>query len=326
MLWFNNQDRMNYLVFSCIVHYFCPMPEQNYPYTYRAYGVNIASQLPVTGFESSVFPEADVFIHAGEVPESLPGAVNRGVLYQSTGNEFLLQIDQVARYHVRNGTEISVQQLGNSSLADVSAFISGTVFGALMHQRQMLPIHASTVIFQGKCLVFAGLSGAGKSTLAAAVIEAGGMLIADDISVIDFSGDQPAVHPAFPAIRIWEDSLKHLGKTSRGLDPVRGELQKYYLPVSRFNSKMTPIQRMFILNNHNKAGLEIKEIQGVDKFRVLKRHTYLFRGIPKTGLEQNHFVLVNLLANKVPVTMLTRPNGDFNTERLIRCLLDIVSA
>jgi hypothetical protein len=295
-------------------------PSPTYPYHYRAYSLNILSQIPVTGFEPAPGTEADVFISLGEVPESLPDPVNQGVLYQSTETEFLLQVEQVARYHVSNGREIVIQILGNASPAEVSAFISGTAFGALMHQRRMLPIHASTVLFRDRCLVFAGLSGSGKSTLAASLVQAGASLVADDISVIDFSGDMPAVCPAFPTIRIWEDSLKHLGIPLQGLQPVRGELRKYYLPVSQFGRSLTPIYRIFVIAAHNRGELETKDLHGIDKFRVLKKHTYLFRGIPKTGLEQSHFQLANQLAVLVPVTMLTRPNRDFNTTRLIRYL------
>jgi hypothetical protein len=302
------------------------MPDQlTYPYSYHAYGLDILSQLPVTGFEPAVVSEADVTIRLGEVPDSLENAVNTGVLYQSTQTDFLLRIDKVARYHVQNGREIVVKLLGSSSPGDVSAFISGTVLGALMHQRSMLPIHASTVVYNEKCLVFAGISGSGKSTLAAAVINDGGSLVADDISVIDFTGERPAVCPAFPMIRIWEDSLKHLGIPYGNFEPVRGELRKFYMPVSRFHRSRTPIHRIFILGTHNKEKLELKELQGVDKFRVLKKHTYLFRGIPKTGLEQNHFMLVNRLAMQVPVTLITRPNDDFNTSRLLEYLNETVT-
>ena len=219
-----------------------------------------------------------------------------------------------------------VQLLGSSAPGDISAFISGTVLGALMHQRRMLPIHASTVIYNEKCLVFAGISGSGKSTLAATVIRAGGSLVADDISVIDFSGDKPAVCPAFPMIRIWEDSLRHLDIPFQDFEPVRGELRKFYMPVSRFHRSPTPIHRIFILATHNKELQEIKELRGVDKFRVLKKHTYLFRGIPKTGLEQNHFMLVNRLVSQVPVTLITRPNDDFNTGRLLDYLTETVTS
>ena len=303
------------------------MPDSlTYPYSYRAYSLNILSQTPVTGFETAPVTEADVFIRLGEVPVSLPDAVNQGVLFQSTETEFLLNVDQVARYHVRNGREIVVQKLGNASPVDVSAFISGSVFGALMHQRHMLPIHASTVLFMGKCLVFAGISGSGKSTLAASLVRDGAMLVADDISVIDFTGDRPAVCPAFPTIKIWEDSLKHLDIPLQGLEPVRGELRKFYLPVPRFDRSLTPIYRIFVIATHNRENMEAKDLQGVDKFRVLKKHTYLFRGLPKTGLEQNHFTLTNLLASQVPVTLLTRPSGDFNTERLLRYLIETIAA
>jgi hypothetical protein len=212
--------------------------------------------------------------------------------------------------------------MGDATTGEISAFLTGTSFGALLHQRKLLPLHASTVIFHGKCLVFAGLSGAGKTTLAAAIIKAGGILVADDISVIDFSNPFPEVRAAFPAIKIWADSLKHLGISTEGLEHVRGEIEKFYLPVVEFSRDPKAIHHLFILNSHNKESLEIKPLQGVDKFRVLKRHTYLFRGIPKTGLEQNHFRLVTQLASRVPVTLLTRPNGKFNTENLVRIIAD----
>lgn len=295
-----------------------------YPYRYHAYGLDIISQLPVTGFEPAEVLLEDVTIRLGDVPVSLANAINKGVLFQSTETEFLLHIDHVARYYVQNGNEIVVQLLGKSAPGDISAFISGTVLGALMHQRHMLPIHASTVVYKDKCLVFAGNSGSGKSTLAAAVIKAGASLVADDISVIDFREDRPSVCPAFPMIRIWEDSLKHLGINYQDFEPVRGELRKFYMPVSLFQRSQTPIHRIFILSTYNKEKLEIRELQGVDKFRVLKKHTYLFRGIPKTGLEQNHFMLVNQLAIKVPVTLITRPNDDFNTGRLLDYVTETV--
>jgi len=294
-------------------------------YHYRAFSLNIISDFPVTGFEPAVITDPDVAIRAGEVPEALPQPINRGVLYQSTGNEFLLRVDGVAAYYVRNGNEITVQHLGNASEGEVSAFLIGTSFGALLHQRRLLPLHASTVLYNNRCLVFAGISGSGKSTMAAALIGKGGTLVADDISVFSFTGNNPAVCPAFPYIKIWEDSLVHLGLSAKGLLQVRGELKKYYLPVSRFSGTVTAIDHIFVLGSHNKPQTEIKPLQGVNKFRALKKHTYLFRGIPKTGQEQNHFLLANQLARKVPMTMITRPNGDFNTDNLVKCISDFLS-
>jgi hypothetical protein len=295
-----------------------------YPFSYRAYGLNILSQLPVIGFEPVSFEAADINIHQGTVPEKLNNIISQGVLYQSNESEFLLHMENVAAYYVRNGNEIIVQQTCHATVGEISAFLTGTSFGALLHQRKLLPLHACTVIFKDKCLVFAGISGSGKTTLAAAIIKAGGMLVADDISVIDFSGENPSVCPAFPTIKIWEDSLKHLGMSSEGLEPVRGELRKYYLPICKFNHTSTSISHIFILNTHNRPEVNLKSVQGVDKFRVLKKHTYLFRGIFKTGLAKNHFVLINKLAVQVPVSLLTRSNGEFNTDKLLQVITEIL--
>jgi hypothetical protein len=298
--------------------------KSSYSYTYRAFSLTVGSEISVTGFEPVPVDDPDITICECVVPDSLLRVINHGVLYQSNESEFLLRIDTVAAYYVRNGNEISVQRLGNASEAEVSAFLIGTCFGALLHQRRLLPLHASTVLYNECCTVLAGISGSGKSTLATALVNKGGILVADDISVIRFDGEKPAVCPAFPSVKIWEDSLAHLGLSAEGLDPVRGELKKYYLPVSRFSSTPAAIDHIFILGSHNKPETEIRSLQGVDKFRALKKHTYLFRGIPKTGLEQNHFVLANQLARQVPMSMITRPNSTINTDNLVKCISDFL--
>jgi hypothetical protein len=90
--------------------------------------------------------------------------------------------------------------------------------------------------------------------------------------------------------------------------------------VERFSTSPVPVSAVFILTTHNKEDMEQKSLTGIDKFQALKRHTYFFRGLPKTGLEKNHFVLVNRLASAVPVTQLTRPNTGFSTNRLLNLI------
>ncbi len=291
--------------------------ENKYPYSYRAFSLNIISQFPVTGLEPIPVEEADIMICEGDVPETLPDAVNKGVLFESSAKGFLLKVDTVARYYAYEGRKIIIQPSDAANISEVSAFLNGTVLGAVLHQRGMLPLHASTVIYENKCILFSGISGSGKSTLAAALVKEGAMLVADDISVIDFTNSGPGVLPAFPSVKLWEDSLKRLNISFEGLQPVRAESRKYYLPVDKFSHNAVKIDHIFILKPHNRLNIEIRALQGVEKFSVLKKHTYLFRGIPKTGLEQNHFSLVSQLASQVPVTLLTRPDAEFNIKRLI---------
>jgi hypothetical protein len=297
------------------------MPDSS-SYSYKAFGLNILSQFEVTGFQPATFSNADVTIETGSIPETLDPVINKGVLFQANDHEFILRIEGIASYFIKDGTSIRIQPQPQALNKDITAFLTGTCFGALLHQRKQLPLHASTVVFNNRCLVFMGLSGAGKSTLAAAFIKQGAILVADDISVIDFSGDRPAVRPAFPAIKMWQDSLKHLNYTSEGLVSVREALKKYYMPVQHFSEVPVPVDTLYTLNTYNKPEAQLKVIEGIDKFQAVKRHTYLFRGIPKTGLEQNHFLLVGNLVNRVPLFMITRPDSHFNTERLIELVND----
>jgi hypothetical protein len=320
----NDAHNSNHQIFKLLnfqIHYFYIVSKQK-TYPYRAFSLNIVSAFPITGFQPAEVTKPDVVIHEGSVPENLENVINRGVLYQSNDREFLLRVDNVAAYYVCNGNEIIVCRLGKASHGEVSAFLTGTSFGALLHQRKLLPLHACTVLFNGMGLVFAGVSGSGKSTLAAALLKQGATLVADDVSVISFQNEKPGVYPAFPYIKIWEDSLRHLGMPLSGLEPVRGELRKYYFPVQQFSPKPAAIDHLFILGSHNKPVTEIINLQGVDKFRALKKHTYLFRGIPKTGLEQNHFFLAGRLASKVPMSRIARPDSGFDADNLVKTITE----
>jgi hypothetical protein len=296
------------------------MPGENYSYSYQAYGLNILSQLPVTGFEEAKPSTADVRIYEGLVPEKLTNAKNDGVLFQSNDHEFLLRLETVAAFYIKNGNEIVIQRLSNASNAEISTFLVGACFGSLMHQRGLLPIHASTLIFKDRSFVFAGNSGAGKTTLAAALINEGAFLVADDISVVELAEGKLCVRPALPVLRLWEDSVLQLGISLLNLEPVRPDLKKYYVPINQYSKVLYPIDHIFILNFHNRSDIKIKKLEGVEKFQSIKKHTYLFKGIAHTVMEKNHFQMVNRLIAEIPVSMLFRPSGVFNAKDIIAAI------
>jgi len=289
---------------------------RNYPFRYRAFGLHVASEFEVTALEPANSDVADVFIRFGSVPPALHPAKTTTPLFDASDESFLLRMEGLARYLIIRGREIIVEPLAENPLHEISAFITGISFGALLLQRRLLPLHASSVLFNDVCYLFTGASGAGKSTLAAAMIRQGARLLADDIAVLDFEGSHPAVRPSFPTLRMWEDSLTHLGFSTESLLQVRGELRKFYLPAPAFENRSHPISRIVVLGTHNRNEVLFRPVHGVEKFRLLKKHTYLFRGIPNTGLEENHFILANRLASAVPVFLLIRPTRWIHTDQL----------
>lgn len=288
-----------------------------YPYTYSAFGLDIASQIPVTGFESKTDIQPDIHIKTGDVPHQLKGVRKKGVLFEATDTQFLLHIENVASYHAINGSEIIVKTYTKDVKPLISAFIIGTVFGALLQQRGMIALHASTLYFNKKTLVFAGMSGSGKSTLAAAFLKKGGYLVADDVSVVDIRDKKPLVIPSFPCIKIWDDALKNLNIKTTSLTNIRAELKKYFLPVKQFHSIPTPADVIFVLAYHNKPDIIVQELHGADKFNALKKHTYMFRSIADQQLLIHHFQFIHHIARHLPVFLITRPSRGFNTDRLI---------
>lgn len=289
---------------------------KEYPYRYKAFSLNVFSEIFIPGLASLEKGDPDVFIQVGDVPSELTDPLNKGVLFQATAKEFLLHVSNQASFLVSRGTHITVEYKNLKVKDDIIPFLLGTVFGVLLHQRRQLPIHGSTVYYKNKCFVFSGNSGAGKSTLAAAFIQRGAKLVADDISLINFTDSVAEVIPAFPGIKIWEDSLKKLGKEPGKYRPLRSELRKYFMPVEEYQEVPVLVYDVFVLNTHNKDTYEWKNIQGVEKFNMLKSNTYFFRGLNKTGILKTHFEMCNMLAKQVTVKLVTRPNTGFDIDKL----------
>ncbi|MBN2613955.1 MAG: hypothetical protein JXB00_20525 [Bacteroidales bacterium] len=294
----------------------------DYPYRYKAFNLNVFSQLPVAGLAEHECEKPDIIIREGVIPEAITNPLNKGVLFQAGAEEFLLKVDGLAKFYVQKGETITVEITNKDSGDDISAFILGTVFGALLHQRRLLPLHGSAVLYQEKGIVFSGNSGAGKSTIAAAFLEKGAQLLADDISLIGFNNNEAQVIPAFPGMKIWEDSLKVLGKKPDKYNPIRKNLKKYLYPVETFHTKEAAISHIFIIGTHNLETFEIAGLQGIEKFNALKNNTYFFRGMNKTGILEKHFQLCNMLAPKVKITRIVRPNGGFMVEKLAEIILE----
>ena len=118
-------------------------------YKYFVFGLHIHSELelPELISDNSDMP-ADVKITIGDTPDSLPNAQNQGVTFQIADNELLLGLKGIARYHVKDGNQISISPKENSDEKDIRLFLLGSCFGALLHQRKILALHASAIVHE----------------------------------------------------------------------------------------------------------------------------------------------------------------------------------
>jgi len=198
---------------------------------YRAFGVDFQSALALPemreGWEGTRDP---VTIARAAAPRPASAIeIDRGVVAGPA--TFWMEVPGIVRLLVTDGLSISVEILDDAAESEVRAFLLGSAMGALLHQRGLLPLHASAVEIHGQAVAFAGTSGAGKSTMALHLNRAGHALICDDICAVDTSGASPVVWPGLRNLKLWGETLSSAGQTVEGLEQVLQVLDKYRMPI-----------------------------------------------------------------------------------------------
>lgn len=291
-------------------------------FTYKAFGLIICSEIECPELIQSK-GSPDIQIVLGSTPKELINPFFSGVRFQTKGQEFLLSVDGIARYYVKDGNSITIDKYPNSNISDIRLFLLGSAIGALIHQRGLLPFHGSSVKIGDNAIILSGLSGAGKSTLAAAFKQKGYQVLSDDISVISFSDDRPFVNPGFPQMKLWNDSIQKLGENPSNLARVRNEMDKYSLPIKTgFWDNPLPLQKIFIIASSNLGELKVEPIKGIEKFSMLKTHTYRFNFVTGKEMQSTHFKSFEKLSKTIEIFRLTRPSGKFPFDELINLILN----
>ncbi|MGE0090836.1 MAG: hypothetical protein AB7S50_15295 [Bacteroidales bacterium] len=287
-------------------------------YTYKAFGLIIQSELEIPEFTPSN-EIADVEITMEKVPEKLDRVIKKGVKYQTARDEFLLEVDHIAKYYVKNGNRISIETLTNYTDKEVRLFLLGSAFGALFLQRGLLPIHGSAIKFGNSACIFSGLSGVGKSSIAATLVLKGFQFLADDICVIDTNLN---VVPGFPHMKIWKDILDNLEIKTDTLTEIRPEIKKYHLPVDDgFYNESLPLAKIFIINTKNTPGYEFEELKGLQKFNAVKNNTYRYRFVGGLDKQLDHFQTLNKLLPEIKVYRVSRPQSPIMLEEFADFLI-----
>lgn len=291
---------------------------QNRPsFKYRAFGLNIQSDFEIAEMQQASFGRPDVTVVLAETPRAIENPVREGVRFQLTDNEFLLNVDNVARYYIADGNSIRIEKRNGSTFQEVRLFLLGVVFSALLHQKGMVPFHASALMDeQGKTFLICGRSGVGKSTITAYFLNKGFSLLSDDVTVVGSGEGKIWVYPSFPFIKLWKDVMEHVDFSAEEGTRLRDPLEKYgYRLEQNFHSRPAPIKKVFVLHTHNKENYQTEALKGTDKFNALKNQTFRFQFLTERN-RQGHFTLLNEMARAVSVHRVTRPQAPMDSESL----------
>ena len=105
----------------------------------------------------------------------------------------------------------------NLTIEDMATYLLGPVLGLLLRLRGVTCLHASAVAFGETAVAFVGSEGAGKSTTAAALARRGHAILSDDIVALAEHNGSFFVHPAYPYLCLWPESVESLYGSAEAL-------------------------------------------------------------------------------------------------------------
>ncbi len=276
--------------------------------SYSVYGLRVESTLPLPPLEpTSDGGQADVTITQGPVdpPVSVAADEDGFVVRDST---VLLDLPGTATFAARNGREIVVAPAPGSDAAAIRPFLLGSLMGAILHQRGLLPLHASAVRLGESAIAFCAASGGGKSTLAALLHNHGYPMICDDVGALEAAPDGAFLHPGVPRFRLTTEALAALeGEPSHEDGPARSAFKRE-IPVdpSHPRSTRTKLKTLYVLD-YAHDDVRIEPLDDWQAFLELRRHVYrpaLIRSLVK---EPDFLRWAGIIQSQVAVFRLRRP-------------------
>ncbi|WP_282154056.1 hypothetical protein [Ruegeria atlantica] len=235
-------------------------------YFYHVFGFPLVSdfELPELGSPNiagadAQLPDHAVHITRGSVPTDLENGRKVEDFLEFNQTECTYSVKDVARYLISAGRRIVIQPAVGASMIDVRYYLFGTIFGALLHQRQLLPLHISAVETPNGILAFTGQSGAGKSTTAYEIFKkTGWRLLSDDVAVIDPTESNTLLHCGIFRQKLWKDTVERSGLQPETLtrDTTRAEKFHVFSP-EYFVSEPRHLRKLVILDVADEPKLDM---------------------------------------------------------------------
>ncbi len=255
----------------------------------------------------------DVTVNLGEVPHSLNGSVGAGPFQQIMPDAALFRFPEVANYLVQDGRKIIIAPEKDVDESRIRLFLLGTAAALLLHQRGILPLHASGIRTAKGAVLFTGHSGFGKSTLLATFLERGYAMLTDDLAAITLSASkQPCVFPGYPHFKLWADSAAKLNKSTNGLQRIRPDFDKFSVPAAtRMENQPLPLYAVYVLSPGNTTKIRLESVHAASKFNVFLDHTWQKLALKRMNRHIEHFHLAASIANQIHIRRVFRPDIPF---------------
>ncbi len=266
---------------------------------YRLFGLSVLSEVPLPELvaDSDAGPP-DVHVRLGTIaayPDAPAGM-------RVDGDDALLVIPAAGRFLARGGREMVVEPGEGVSPRNLRLYLLGSGFGAILHQRGLLPLHANAVVVEGRAIGFMGHPGAGKSTLAAWFHDRGFDVLADDVCVVTTGPDGvPLAHPGIPRLRLWREALEAGGRDASAYERSFDDMDKYTVPTDLERVlPAVPLSHLYLLEKAE-GEPSVDRLEGSAAVEAMIANTYRGAYVRMMGTTRQHLLACAELARTVPV-------------------------
>jgi hypothetical protein len=265
--------------------------------------------------------EPDVVVTAGRVPFSLEQPVCIDPQWQAEPGRFLWRGGKYSgRFLVEGGRQVTLERNPAAEEPLLGFQFMRSVLAAVLRQRGLLTLHASTVVVDGGAVAVSGLSGAGKSTTVSALMARGFPLLADDLTALT-AGPDGGIEalPGVPQLYLCEDAMQDLEEDATGSPFYSyGRLKRAVRPPQSLPTEAVPLRSIFLLEKHDEDDLRVRLLSGAERFAALQECVY------GPLLPQEHpdrFALFAAVVETASLVRISRPAARHTLEEVVEVIL-----
>lgn len=220
----------------------------------------------------------------------------------------LAYVDGTQFWLDREGREVWATWPAALTLEDTATYLLGPVLGILLRLRGVTCLHASAVAFGERAVAFVGSEGTGKSTTAAALAHRGYAVLSDDVVALAERDGSFFVHPAYPYLSLWPESVKSLYGSAEALPRFSANYEKRCLSLPkqelRFEERALRLTAIYILGDRRgDPAPVVEELTPQKAFLSLVANTFATNTLD-SAMRAKEFEILSRLAPRVPIRAL----------------------
>ncbi len=298
---------------------------------YQIAGFMVASEYCLDyAYEVDATEEVDVCIHCMSEPEGIFATIKEMV---DNRNTFIYKYDRSQAFygypgggifHVKDGKEITFWPDPGMNPAWIVQTLLCQCFGAIISQRRMIGIHGSVCVWKDKAFIVCGESGAGKSTLTANLLQRGAKYMADDTACVDVR-ERIEVRSMVPLRKLCIDALERLDYSGDQLVELPESYKKGVKEPELFHLGTEPLGILFYLKKEDVKDVLYRELQGVEKLKVVTGNLYALGGYGQPMKEPDFAQKMFAFCNQVPIYEIVRPSSGDSADRCVQVVEEIIN-